>query len=99
MKLLRKVLFLPAILLGMLMAIPGAVVYEAIFKNEQFDRVVWQSMSIMACVVAVVFGILTYFVFRIKDPTFRLSPIQMRVLWVGAFLMGAIGTPLVVSTL
>jgi len=99
MKLFRKILFLPAILLGMLMAIPGAVAYETIFKNEEFDREVWQYTSVFACVILVIFGVLTYFVFRIKDSTFRLSPIQVRVIWIGAFLMGAIGTPLIVSAL
>jgi nitrate reductase gamma subunit len=99
MKIFRKILFLPSLLLGMLMAIPVAIAYETIFNGEKFDREVWLYSSGGACGVLAIFGILTFFVFRIKDPTFRLSPMQVRLIWIGAFLMGAIGTPLIVSTL
>lgn len=95
----RQMLFLPAVLLGMLFAIPCAVLFEAVFGGLELDAAAIQATVLSAVGVAAVYGILTCFVFKVTESTFALSPKQLRIIWIGAFLLGAIGTPWLVSVL
>lgn len=95
----RQMLFLPAVLLGMFFAVPCAVLFEAFSGGLVMDAAGIQATVLSAVGVAVVYGILTCFVFRVKESTFALSPKQLRIIWIGAFLLGAIGTPWIVSIL
>jgi hypothetical protein len=95
----RQMLFLPAVLLGMLFAIPCAVLFESVSGGLVMDAAGIQYTALFALGVLAIYGTLTYFVFKVKESTFALSPNQLRVIWIGAFLLGAFGTPWIVSIL
>ena len=46
-------------------------------------------------VILGIYGVLTWLLFRVRKMTFGLSPMQLRVGWIGAFILGAVGTPLI----
>jgi hypothetical protein len=88
----RKTLFLPALFLGMLI---GLFTCEYLLHPEtgalRSDREVAQFLG----VILGIYGVLTWLLFRVRRTTFGLSPMQLRLGWIGAFILGAVGTPLI----
>jgi len=88
----RKLLFFPALFLGML---TGLFVCEYLLHPEtsalRSDREVVEFLGI----ILGIYGVLTWLLFRVRKTTFGLSPMQLRLGWIGAFILGAVGTPLI----
>jgi hypothetical protein len=88
----RKTLFLPALFLGMLI---GLFACEYLLHPEtsalRSDREVAQFLG----VILGIYGVLTRLLFGVRRTTFGLSPMQLRLGWISAFILGAVGTPLI----
>lgn len=67
-----------------------------LFLHQRGNRQdLWADFVPAAATILGIYGLLTIMVFRVRQPTFGLNPTQFRTVWIGAFLVGAIGTPLV----
>ncbi|MBN8459487.1 MAG: hypothetical protein J0M04_16790 [Verrucomicrobia bacterium] len=88
----RKALVMPAVILGMVF---GLLTNEFFLHPGGGRQDLWADYVPVAATILGIYGLLTIIVFRVRQPTFGLSPTQFRWVWIGAFLVGAIGTPLV----
>lgn len=46
-------------------------------------------------IILAIFSVLTWLLFRVNRATFGMSSSQLRFAWIGAFILGAIGAPLI----
>jgi hypothetical protein len=88
----RKILFFPALFLGMLL---GLFACEYLLHPETSSLRSGQEAVQFVCAILCIYSVLTWLVFRVKRTTFGLSPIQLRLGWIAAFIIGAVGTPLI----
>ena len=92
MSMYRKTLFLPAVFLGMLV---GLFACEYLLHPERSSLRSDREAAQLIGVILGIYGVLTWLLFRVRKMTFGLSPMQLRVGWIGAFILGAVGTPLI----
>jgi hypothetical protein len=88
----RKTLVMPAVILGMVF---GLLTNEYVLHPGGRRPDLLTDYVPVAATILGIYGALTIIVFRVRRPTFGLSPAQFRWIWIGAFLVGAIGTPLI----
>lgn len=87
----RRFLLIPAVLLGMVV---GLFTHEALEKGGPDGAMSRPDFLQVVGVTGGVYLILTIVVFRVRSTTFGLTPAQLRVGWLGAFVLGAVGTPI-----
>lgn len=88
----RKTLFIPALFLGMLIGLFSCEYWlHPETSSLRSGRELAQFLGIILCI----YGLLTSLIFKVRTTTFGLSPMQLRLGWIGAFVLGAIGTPLI----
>jgi hypothetical protein len=88
----RKALLMPAVILGMVF---GLITNDFFRHPGVGGQASWPDYLEVAGTILVLYGLLTIIAFRVSRPTFGLSPTQFRCLWVAAFLLAAVGTPLI----
>ena len=87
----KKMLFLPAVILGMII---GLSIHEACGDTPGAMSLDTPGFLVGMGVAIALFVALTCFIFRVRSHTFGLSPRQLKLAWIMAFLLGAFGTPL-----
>lgn len=95
----RASLFVPALLLGVAFGMSFDTVVQGIVKPEEVNSEFFKKSAVFCTTMLVIYGLLTWIVFRMKRFFFQLSPVQFRVAWISAFLLGAVGFPLLVSVM
>ena len=93
----RKMLLSPALFLGVVFQYSVGRFSAAVLHQPVSDLVAARNPAILTLLTAAIYGALTFFVFRVKYPLLQLNSTQLRFLWIGAFLVGAIGTPIIFS--
>ena len=88
----RKALFFPALFLGMLTGLFGS---EYMLHPETSALRSVREVAQFFGVILGIYCVLTWLLFRVRRTTFGMSPAQLRLGWIGAFILGAIGTPLI----
>jgi hypothetical protein len=85
---MRKVIFIPAMILG---AIPGMMLGDLRAGSAKIDLsfVLWFTTPVC------LFLILTALVWRLKRDLLEMTPAMVRLLWLGSFVLGLVGTPVI----
>ena len=91
---MRKFLFVPAALLG---AVFGFICHDAILAVPGTRG--WRDAEtpVVLASLLLVYVLLTAAIFRVRRDTFGLSRTQLRVIWLAAFPLGAVGAPLLLE--
>lgn len=85
---MQKIIFIPAMILG---AIPGMVLGNLWAGSAEIDL----SFALYFVTPVVLFLILTALIWRLKRDLLEMTPLVVRILWIGAFAAGLVGTPVI----
>jgi hypothetical protein len=90
----RRLLLMPALFLGMIL---GLVTHDALTTPEPWEGLASPGYQQIAGTAGGIYLAATYFVFRLRKPVLGLSPAQFRLGWLGAFVLGALATPMMLQ--
>lgn len=85
---MRKVIFIPAMILG---AIPGMMLGDLWAGSAEIDL----SFALYLTTSIGLFLVLTALVWRLKRDMLGMTPPMVRILWIGTFVLGMVGTPVI----
>jgi hypothetical protein len=85
---MRKAIFIPAMILG---AIPGMMLGDLWAGSAKVDLIFALWFTTPVCL----FLILTALVWRLKRDLLELTPPMVRILWIGTFIVGMVGAPVI----
>ena len=85
---MRKIIFIPAMILG---AVPGMMLGNLWAGSAEIDL----SFALYLATSIGLFLILTALIWRLKRDLLEMTPLVVRILWIGAFVAGMVGTPVI----
>jgi hypothetical protein len=85
---MRKVLFIPAMILG---AVPGMMLGDLWAGSAKIDL----TFALFFAGSTGLFLILTVLIWRLKRDLLEMTPQMVRFLWIGSFVLGMVGTPVI----
>ena len=88
----KEVLLSPAAFIGMFI---GLMLNDARREGHLVNSLQNPKLGGGIAILFAIYLFLTYWIFQVRKDTFKLNYNQLRVAWIGAFILGAILTPVI----
>jgi hypothetical protein len=85
---MQKIIFIPAMILG---AVPGMMLGNLWAGSAEIDL----SFALYLAASIGLFLILTAMIWRLERALLEMTPLVVRILWIGSFVLGMVGTPVI----